>query len=252
MVENRQPLVMPDTLDFPAWIFHPETTWVRSYVGAPIVQQEQVIGFINLDSPTPNLYNARTAERLMSVANHVAIAIQNARLFEQLQELAVTDELTGIDNRRGFFALANREFERALRYQHPLTVLVMDIDHFKDVNDRLGHPAGDEVLRRIAQECVQEIRKIDLLGRYGGEEFVFALTETTLEQAHQTAERIRARIGALVTETPAGSSQVTVSLGVAELCPKCRSLQNLIDHADQALYEAKQAGRNRVEVYCGE
>ncbi len=246
MMENRKPIVMPDVNDFPEWIKIPEMDWIRSYVGAPIITMDSVTGFINLDLDTPGFYNQKTAERLMSFAYHVSIAIQNAHIYKQLEELATTDELTGIDNRRQFFDLAVREVDRAQRYQRPLTAIMLDVDHFKKINDRYGHLAGDFVLRRVAQTCLSETRGMDVLGRVGGEEFALLLTETDLSGGIEVAERIREKISLLNFKFAEVTCRVTASLGIAALDETCTQLTDLLDRCDKAMYLAKKQGRNRV------
>lgn len=246
MVDNRKPMAMPDLDDFPDWVVVPKTEWIRSHVGAPIVMMDSVIGIINLDSSIPGFYDQKTAERLMSFAHHVSIAMQNARIYKELEELATIDDLTGIDNRRQFFTLATREFNRAQRYVRPLTAVMLDLDNFKSINDQYGHIMGDMVLRRVAQTCLSEIREMDVLGRYGGEEFAMLLTETSLNEGALVAERIRERIAQLDFEVVDGSCQVTASLGVAELDATCLQLIDLLDHCDKAMYRAKAQGRNGV------
>ena len=185
-----------------------------------------------------------------AIAQQVANAIQNARLFENVQQLAITDSLTGLFNRRHFFQIAQREFNQAMRYNRDLSMVMIDLDHFKRVNDTYGHPAGDWVLQEIARRMNGALRDTDLLGRYGGEEFVILLQETGLEQAKIIAERLRLNIAVSPLTLPASGQkvQITASLGVSEIDEECLSLQQLIDRADLALYRAKQNGRNQVCV----
>jgi diguanylate cyclase (GGDEF)-like protein/PAS domain S-box-containing protein len=171
--------------------------------------------------------------------------------LEREQQLARTDGLTGLFNRSFFFELASREFSAAVRYQSPLSILMFDIDDFKQVNDTFGHVAGDKALARVAQAAVSQVRYSDILARYGGDEFVLLLPHTKLRQAFSIAERIREAVAALRVETPKGLIAVTVSIGVAETkytLPH-ESLENLTHRADEVLYTAKQAGRNRTFVF---
>ena len=169
-------------------------------------------------------------------------------MFERLNVLATTDGLTGIANRRHFMNVAAGEVNRAQRYQAPLAGLMLDIDHFKDVNDKYGHSVGDAVLHSIAEICTQSLRKIDLVGRYGGEEFAFLLPEAGIEQARITAERLCKVIANHSFSGGGRNFQVTVSIGAAELRGVEDTLAALLERADQALYAAKQAGRNCVKV----
>jgi diguanylate cyclase (GGDEF)-like protein len=166
---------------------------------------------------------------------------------EQLQRLAIIDPLTNHYNRRYFFDLAQREFERARRYNHPLSIILIDVDDFKKVNDRHGHQVGDQVLSALTNRCKDCLRAADVLARYGGEEFAILLPETASTQANQVAERIRKRVNSPDFETSAGPVRVTISLGIAQLTDRPEeTLDSLIDQADQALYLAKNSGRNQV------
>jgi diguanylate cyclase (GGDEF)-like protein len=162
----------------------------------------------------------------------------------------MVDELTGIFNRRHFFILAEKEFERAMRYHRPLAVIMLDIDHFKLVNDTYGHQVGDQVLQSVAKICSRLIRKVDFLGRYGGEEFTILLPETKGQHAFNAAERLRKAVASSGVETPQGRVTVTVSVGVSTIEEgKGTSLESLLDLADRALFTAKQDGRNRVHLF---
>ncbi len=164
----------------------------------------------------------------------------------EVQRLAITDSLTGLYTRRQFAARAGNEFQRACRYRHSLSAIMMDIDHFKQVNDTRGHAIGDQVLQQIAEYCRQELRETDVVGRYGGDEFVILLPESDPVAAAQVAERLRWCIGGKPLNTTTGPVAVTISLGIAALDDENRTLEALLSCADQALYDAKQGGRNRV------
>jgi diguanylate cyclase (GGDEF)-like protein len=171
-------------------------------------------------------------------------ALRNA--LEEVQRLAITDSLTGLYSRRHLFELAGHEFQRARRYQLPLSVMMVDIDEFKRVNDTHGHAIGDQVLQGVAERCRKELREVDVIGRYGGDEFTALLPETGLSAACQVAERLRKNIAERTLDTKAGRITVTVSLGIAVLGDEHLTPESLLDRADQALYAAKQNGRNRV------
>jgi diguanylate cyclase (GGDEF)-like protein len=166
----------------------------------------------------------------------------------ELERLATTDSLTGLGNRRFLFERLGQEVYRARRYHTPLSLLLFDIDHFKRINDGWGHAVGDHVLREIARETHQSLRKADTAGRYGGEEFIVLLPETDLAEAVALAHRLNREISRKVIKPERGSPiLVTVSVGVATLAP-AESGEELVQRADQALYRAKQAGRDRVEA----
>ena len=179
---------------------------------------------------------------------------EQRRIEEKLQQLALTDSLTGCLNRRAFFELAPLEFERSRRYKHPFSLILLDVDNFKKINDTYGHLIGDQVLEGMAYACQQSLRDTDKLARYGGEEFVVMLPETDPEGARLAAERMRQIIETFAVNSTQGSVQITVSLGVTTFEPGQiqSSLDRLLGQADQALYRAKQTGRNRIWVWQDE
>ncbi len=164
---------------------------------------------------------------------------------EQLRKLATTDGLTGVFNRRHFFELAEAEVRRCERYGQPMALAMIDVDHFKRLNDRHGHAAGDDALRALARVSAAQIRNVDVLARYGGEEFVVLLPETSLEGAVLVVERLRARVAAEVLKTPSGPDSMTVSIGVVERW-QGEALDETLRRADASLYLAKAQGRDRV------
>ena len=251
MARSRQPLCIPDVHSY-AWVDFPNQEWIRSYLGAPIIIAEKVVGFISLFSEEPGYFCAEHAGRLTVFADQAAVAIQKARLFEDLQHLAITDGLTGLWNRRHFFDCAEREFAQAQANSTPLALLILDIDHFKQVNDTFGHLCGDQVLAGIGQVCLHSMRKSDLVGRYGGEEFIFLLPDTGPEEARFVAERLRSSIAQNQFDIERCAVPIRASIGIANLMSQpLQRLEQLIDQADQALYSAKLTGRNCVQVYPG-
>jgi diguanylate cyclase (GGDEF)-like protein len=166
----------------------------------------------------------------------------------ELTRLATTDSLTGIANRRHFIERGNEELERATRYRLPLAILLLDIDHFKQVNDSFGHPAGDKLLQVVAQTCQSSARHVDLAGRLGGEEFALLMPETSAIAANLAAERLRRAIAAIAPAQSGVLHEITASFGVATLNAHDTSLDTLLARADAALYRAKDGGRNRVEA----
>lgn len=176
--------------------------------------------------------------------------IERHRMEEELEYLANTDTLTRISNRRHFLTHLNFEISRFIRYSHPASLLLFDIDHFKSVNDNYGHQVGDEVLRMVAQTCNNMLRENDLIGRYGGEEFIIFLPETSKDKALLVAEKIRAAIELMKIPYKGSSFSITVSIGVAPM-PAAKPISEdiLISQADHALYQAKNSGRNRVICY---
>lgn len=173
---------------------------------------------------------------------------ERVELLEEVQQLATLDGLTKIYNRRHFYQLAQRVFSQSIRYHRPVSILLMDIDHFKIINDSYGHLAGDEVLKCFANICNKSIRESDILARFGGEEFIIMMPETGATNAVKVAERLRDQLANTQVSWNQHKINVTVSIGTASLPPGAAPiyLDALIDQADQALYHAKQTGRNRV------
>jgi diguanylate cyclase (GGDEF)-like protein/PAS domain S-box-containing protein len=179
--------------------------------------------------------------------------------FEREQLLAHTDELTGINNHTFLLQLAGREFEVAMRYRSPLSVMFFDIDDFKPINDVFGHAIGDQVLKKLIQVVRAEIRSADIIGRYGGDEFVILLPQTSAEEALPFADRIHASVAAIRLDTDKGVLTLTISIGIAQTIRQPASepghvtqvdtVENLLLHADQALYAAKQAGKNCTVIF---
>ena len=166
-------------------------------------------------------------------------------LEDELRQLANTDALTGATNRRHFLELCDKELQRARRYGRPMALLMMDVDHFKRINDSHGHALGDEVLKRLVETCQADLRGQDVLGRLGGEEFAVVMPECTLEAAETVAERLRRTLAANTVPAAGESVNFTISIGVVDWAPE-RSLEATLERADKAMYAAKSAGRNRV------
>jgi diguanylate cyclase (GGDEF)-like protein len=169
------------------------------------------------------------------------------RAEEALRRLASIDSLTGAYTRRYFFELGRQELEKWRRYGHPLGAMMLDLDGFKQVNDRHGHAAGDRLLRAVARTARESLRRADILGRYGGDELAVLLPQSGLEQARETAERLRARVAAQRIPLAGGAAAVvTVSIGVSEAQEGDADIAAVLKRADDALYAAKEGGRNRV------
>jgi len=194
-------------------------------------------GLHESDLPTVSLF-----------ASQVAAALQNANLLTEVGRLAITDELTGIFNRRHFFEMAEKKFARAQKNNHPLSALIVDLDHFKQFNDRYGHVVGDQVLREAARLMCTAMRESDIIGRYGGEEFSIILPDTTVKAAIFVAERLISQVSDVPIETEAGRLTIQLSIGVGVMSQETPTLHSLIVRADQAMYLAKNAGRNCVAV----
>lgn len=168
------------------------------------------------------------------------------QLRDELEQQATVDALTGIHNRRFFYRAAEREFSGSSRYDQPTSLLILDIDNFKNINDTFGHQTGDQVLQNFAQHCKDEVRNCDLVGRIGGEEFAILLPQTDAQAAMILAERLCHSFVGLNLTNDSKPIEVSVSIGVASREQDDRSIEPLIKRADQALYKAKRSGKNKV------
>jgi len=237
----------------------------RSLIAVPMQLRGKVIGMLSVQSYTENAYTLEDQELLEMLASHAAIVLENANLFQQVKRLADTDALTGILNRRKLFELADLEFARAQRYRDPLTAVMIDVDRFREFNNRHGHKVGDWILKIIVELCRRQIRNVDIFGRYGGDEFTLILPSTSLPGAMLVAERLRIEVEQVdqgmvrnyfkqmdTASLSTGAIQrLTISLGLAALDSTCENVGALIDHADQAVFQAKRAGRNRLATWAG-
>ena len=185
---------------------------------------------------------------MSNFALQIANALKRAQLFQEIQNLALTDPLTGVQNRRSLFDLGRIELARSQRMDRPFCCLMLDLDHFKNINDTYGHPIGDLVVREFVQSCKRSVREVDLIGRYGGEEIVIFLPETDLDTAMQVAERVRKAVERMPIKISDQELHITVSIGVSQRDEHTVELETLIARADQAMYIAKHKGRNQVAI----
>ncbi len=223
---------------------------IRAFICLPLAGAHGRHGVLYVYRTDRDDFSAEETELLATFARLAAAAIDNARLYEQTVQQARTDALTGVLNRREFDARLAAELRRARRYGKACALLLLDIDHFKQVNDNHGHPAGDSVLQALARLLAAQLRDVDCVARYGGEEFVALLPETDDQAACAVAERVRAAVAGCAFALADGTAlHITVSIGVASFPRSGDSAGALVTHADQALYAAKQAGRNRVQRY---
>ena len=223
-----------------------ETLWI------PLVSGERLVGALSVDAPrnrqSPSIETIQTLEIF---ANQAVAAIESARTYNDAREQSIRDGLTGAYNHRHFQESLQKEIGRAERLNRPVAVLMLDIDDFKSVNDRYGHPVGDAILQRIVKEIRGEIRgDMDLLARYGGEEFAMILPETATAEAAEVAERVRRRVDERMYRPPDSNDviRVTVSIGLATYPHDATSKKELMDKADAALYRAKRGGKNAVAL----
>lgn len=222
----------------------------RSILAVVLTVADKTIGAITAQAARPDAYTPEDLDAMETLAATAAIALQNAQLFAKVNELATRDALTSVYNRRHFFALARQEIERATRYHHPVSLVMIDADYFKQINDSYGHMIGDLVLQAIASRCRDSLREVDVVARYGGEEFLALLPETGAAAALQAAHRLHDAIGGAPVATVAGPVPISVSIGVASFeRDHLGTVDQLLDHVDRALYEAKRAGRNQIRAY---
>ncbi len=221
---------------------------VRSAALLPLMRQGLLIGSLHLGSRDPERYDVAAGTKFLDRLGAIAaIAIESMLNRERLRRAGMTDGLTGVHNRRYFDHRSLIEFSQAVRHGYPLACLFLDIDHFKAVNDRHGHPAGDEVLRQVGGLIQRTLRAGDLAARYGGEEFILLLPRTDLAGACEVAERIRQMVQDAPFVMPEGGTvSATLSVGLAMLPAEAASFADLLAEADRALYEAKRGGRNRT------
>jgi diguanylate cyclase (GGDEF)-like protein len=215
----------------------------------PLLVHERALGTLVLGSKRRGSFGDAVRPTLEVLASHVAVSLSNARMLKRLEEMATTDGLTGLFNKRAVTEIAQQKLRSAARFTKPLSVLVSDIDHFKRVNDTYGHDVGDLVIKGFGDVLKRVKRDTDIVGRFGGEEFVVVCEETDDGGAALLAERIRAELEATTFHSESGPLSVTCSVGVATFPEAGTSWENLFRATDEALYVSKRSGRNRVTVW---
>lgn len=252
-----KPLLGPYVPTVHQGVFPQPPAGLQSIALVPLLRNKRIIGSLNLGSLDPTRFTpALGTDFIEHMASIIAICLENVISNEMLKYIGLTDSLTGVYNRRYIDRRLLEEISRARRQAYRISCMYIDIDHFKAVNDSVGHQGGDEVLREVAARIKAELRLSDALGRFGGEEFVVLLIDADLECATICAQRIRASIAGTPFALSNGESlPVSVSIGVATLDDFERDhaiegvAQQLVAHADTALYQAKESGRNRVVTF---
>jgi diguanylate cyclase (GGDEF)-like protein len=222
---------------------------IRSLSLWPLVSGDKFVGACFLGAGRPNAFSELQRNVLDTLMNQVAVVMANALLHRQVLNMALTDGLTGLLNHRTFMEKLAEEFNRLDREPQPFSLLLLDIDHFKKINDTYGHPIGDVALKTVAGIVKKSVRNIDFVARYGGEEFVVGMVSADSKDADQTAERIRKSVENTLITSGKHAFKCTLSIGVATLKPGREKKEDLLGRADIALYHAKRTGRNRVSLY---
>ncbi|MBN2453061.1 MAG: GGDEF domain-containing protein [Candidatus Omnitrophica bacterium] len=249
ILRHRKPLIIEDVkrdFRFPAEGAEAASGVFNSLIAAPLMSENKVIGILRVDSAQELAFSQDDLRLLDIISNLAAVAIQNSMFYARTQELAIRDGLTGLRVRRFFTESLRREVKRAARRREQLSLLMLDIDHFKEYNDKYGHAAGDNILQHLSQLITGILGEDDVAGRYGGEEIAILLWRKKKKDAIAQAEKIRK----LVKDSPVilkdNVASVTVSIGIATFPEDALSEEEMIRIADQRLYKAKAEGRDRV------
>lgn len=219
------------------------------FASIPLMIEKEVVGVLNINDVDQDSFDVGDLGFILNLSELIAMSISNAVLYEQTKKLAVTDGLTGISNRPNMEQSLLSEFERSKRYNSPLSIVLLDVDHFKNVNDSYGHQKGDEILVTFASVLKKFCRANDTAARYGGEEFLMILPQSNAQGAFKIAERVREEIMKMSFVGNDSKFSVTTSCGVAELNRDyMKNTDQLINVADNAMYEAKNSGRNKTII----
>jgi diguanylate cyclase (GGDEF)-like protein len=234
----------------PRFMYHPAIAETRSEIAVPLVVGARIIGALDIQSEQLNAFDSTDVATLETLAGQIAVALDNARLYGEMQEQARHDSLTQVYTHGYFLERLNEGIDRAQRESKPLSLIMLDVDHFKVYNDTYGHVVGDRVLSKIVQAIRAHVKHTDLVGRWGGEEFCIALLETDAASASYIAERVRQTLAEtrIVQKDGTLIPPPTVSQGIAVFPVHARDGAMLVDLADAALYRAKKYGRDQISV----
>ncbi|MFC1628993.1 diguanylate cyclase [Gemmatimonadota bacterium] len=222
---------------------------IRCELAVPLTQKGSVIGLLNIESEVQDAFSEEDRRVIEIVAAQISQLLSKALLYDELATMAVTDGLTGLFNHRHCFVRLEAEFKRALRYSYPLSLIMMDIDHFKNFNDSWGHLQGDDVLRKIADIITMTMRETDVVARYGGEEFVAILPLCHESTAREVADRLRQRVEDADLTGGGDSDPITISLGICTAPQHASTYEELVRRADDAMYFSKNNGRNQCTIW---
>ncbi|HTV20452.1 MAG TPA: sensor domain-containing diguanylate cyclase, partial [Polyangiaceae bacterium] len=252
VVANRHPLPYRGQCDAEVQVVFTKSLpapKLPSILVLPLLVHREVLGTLILGSYEPGGFGADVRVILQVLAGHVAVSLSNARMVKRLEELATTDGLTGLLNKRALTEMARQKLRSAQRFKKPLSVLVCDLDHFKRVNDTYGHDVGDRVIAGFADALRRAKRETDAVGRIGGEEFVVVCEQTDPTGAELLAMRVRQELAATTFVTKDGPLAVTCSVGVATYPQAGKEWDELFKATDEALYASKRGGRDRVTLW---
>jgi diguanylate cyclase (GGDEF)-like protein len=225
---------------------------LKSHLTLPLAVEGEIIGCISLNSDQPNAFDAQDLQFLSVIGYQMAATLKHFQRFSSIKNIALYDTLTGLYNRRYFEERLGVETQKSFYSGTPLSLVMVDIDHFKKVNDTFGHTGGDQVLCKTASLLKNSIRKKDMVARYGGEEFMLILPEAGLEESFIIAERIRRLVENTSFEIGQAQVHLTISMGISNFpSHRAKSKEELVRMADQALYDAKRGGRNKVCIFAG-
>jgi diguanylate cyclase (GGDEF)-like protein len=224
---------------------------IASILCIPVIIEQDVAALLYAfkSDPEAKRFDRHDVQLAVAISHQAALTIQRAQLIEKSQmfeQLAITDSLTGLYNRRHILHLAEIEFQRARRFQHSLSLIILDLDDLKHINDEYGHLAGDNALRAVAESGRKQLREVDSIGRFGGDEFIAILVETDLKGGWEVAERLRKSISETPVNTKSTSINIGASIGLATLSEKHSNITELLNDADKALMKAKKSGKYRV------
>ena len=225
---------------------------LKSHLTLPLTVEGEILGCISLNSDQPNAFDVQDLQFLSVIGYQMAATLKHFQRFSSIKNIAIYDTLTGLHNRRYFEERLGVDTQKSFYSGSPLSLVMVDIDHFKKVNDTFGHTEGDQVLCKISSLLKNSVRKKDTVARYGGEEFILILPEASLESSFVITERIRRLVENTSFEVGRAQVKITISMGISNFpSHRAKSKEELVKMADQALYDAKREGRNKVCIFGG-
>lgn len=253
VAENGQPLLVPDVNQDPRFLKKVDKISnfaTQSIIAVPMKIKNKVLGVIEIiNKNEPNPLRKNDVEILTTVADYAAIALENSRNYQRIQELTITDDITGLYNSRHLHQIIKNEIDRFERYHHTFSITFFDLDFFKGVNDNYGHLVGSQMLNKVGKVVSKNIRKVDLAVRYGGDEFIVIMPQTNKKQAHGLTKRLRKAINAEVYFAEEGFNiRITASFGVATFGDDATSKDELLGIVDEAMYQIKNTSRDGIAL----